>query len=237
MTTRTKRRTSTKKPPRPALRELAQRQKAIDKANERVAELEAESRAEAGKAGRATADLDEYYRQLGAGECEPDAERERKLKRAVRGADDELTTKPVANPRAAAGDPMAEAGEPYRLETVNRRIDGMLEGARGVLQQAEQEYDQFVRSRFDDVATELGAEGAALVKRYRAAWARLQKAEGEWRRLRDRWNPLIERSGLTHAFPHSPLGGESTMEPPVPKQLLNGERFERPGRRRKRRAA
>jgi hypothetical protein len=70
--------------PEPTLRELEEREEAIERAAERVEKLEAESREADAKAREAVADLEGYYHEVGAGEIEPDPSEERRLKAASR---------------------------------------------------------------------------------------------------------------------------------------------------------
>jgi hypothetical protein len=203
-----------------ALRELAEHEEAIERAKQRVRELEVQAHDAAQNVRDAAADLEEYYRQLGAGEIEADPERERQLKATVREIDADLTTKSVANPRAD--------GDPYSLTTVNRRIDAMLQGAREALARAEQEYDEFIRANKRAIAHELRAEADALVEQYKDTWAKVVELHRQWDDHRVRWRPLIERSSLDYRFPESPLFGRSDkLEPPVPSLILEGKKFKR----------
>lgn len=206
--------------PTRALDELAQHDESVETAQARIEELQAERRAVEQNADRALSALEAYYRDLGAGRTEQDPQREEELQQAVYETDGELTSRTVVN--------HPESEEPYRVELVHPRLDGLLAGAREALTTAENERTTFTRRRFDDLVTELAAESGALTKRYEKAWNEVQRCDEEWRQQRQRWRPLVDAGAFGWGdFPEPPLGGRRPLRPPVPRQLT-GEGGQRP---------
>ncbi len=206
----------------PALDELVKHDGAIEKARARIDELQAERRAVEQNADRALSALEGYYRDLGAGRTEQDPQREEELQQAVYETDGELTSRTVVN--------HPEAEDPYRVETVHPRLDGLLAGAREALTTAEHERTTFIRRRFEDLVTELAADGGALTQRFEEAWAAVQQCDDEWRQQRRRWRPLVEAGAFAWGdFPEPPLGGRRPLRAPVPRQLTEaGGQMPRP---------
>lgn len=207
--------TATKK--QGALQRLDELKQQVQAAEARLHELEAQKREAERDVDRALAPLHEYYRQVGAGEREPDPAVEEELQAGLRAAESESTPRLVYNPRAESDAAAA------RVEMVNPRLEGMLEGARDALQRCEQEYQRFVAARFEDLVAELAAEAGAVMKRYRAAWDKALEADREWQAVRSRWKPLVDADAFGwENFPESPLSNVKTIPAPVPAQLLDG---------------
>lgn len=206
-----------------ALDELAERRTAVEAAAERVAELEKEERSSKRELDRAISPLQDYYRSLEAGEREPDAETEKRLRREAKAAQAEVAPQAVYNPRA-------EHGSGMRVEMVNLRLAGQLEGARERLEAAEQELRLFLSERFEDLVVELAAKGKALSERYEPLIEQAQKAQAEWQQLRAEWRPIVGMASFGWGdFPSSPFA-EVAREVPalMPRQLVEGESLGRP---------
>lgn len=217
--------TATKKT---ALVDLEQRKAAVTSVEQRVAELEAQKAKADREAEQAQAALDAYYRAVGAGEREPDQAEERKLHKAADEARSGLAPKLIDNPRAGIGG--------GRVEMSDTRFDGLLRGAREAVQARQNEYDQFVSQRWDDLVVELTEQATDVQKRHTALWEKALDAEREWRVARRRWEPLVKTGAFTWGdFPESPLREQGALA--VPRQLLDdSDRLPRPeGPRTKRR--
>jgi hypothetical protein len=204
------------KPATPVLDGLAEREQAVEEARQRVDELVAEGRASKRDLDRAIAPLQDYYRALEAGEREPDADVESRLREAVAKAQATTAPQAVFNPRG-------ETDHGLRLEMVNPEIEGKLAGARHKLAESEQEYEHYLRAHFDDLAVELAALGTDLAERCAPVAAHARKAHREWQALRDRWRPLVAVASFNWSdFPPAPFSA-TDVQPLMPRQLAHGE--------------
>jgi hypothetical protein len=169
-----------------AIKRLDELDAEVRRAEARVRELELE-RAKVGRAhDRALAPLADYHRALGAGEAEPDPERESGLERELDAATRHLTRRPiVTNGRIsdwAWSDP---------------RLDARAEGATDARDAAERERDGYLDAHRADLVAEalpaLEAAAGELADRYEAA----AEAEGPYRdalRVLERFGSVADRA-------------------------------------------
>lgn len=168
----------------PALTELAERERALESARQKVTELEAENRKAQRAVERAASALNDYFRALVQGDRREDPEEEARLQEAVTTAQAGTVTR-VVQPHH-----MAEPGAVARLEVGNPRLEGMLAGAHELVEKREQELRAFKARRFDDLAAEIIAQAGRARDAMQEALDTLSVAGKEWRRVADLWRPL-----------------------------------------------
>ena len=211
-----------------ALAQLAARERAVEQAKAKVAELEAEKQKAQRAVERALAPLTDYHRAIGAGEREPDAEEEARLEEAVERAQAESRQRVVSNWRAESGDGLT-------VETVTPRIDGQLAGAREAVERREGELRAFLARRFDDLAAKLAEQAREARGRFEQAWEAVREAEAEWQEVAQRCRPLFQATRRTGSpllpegdMPLSPLRGlvydlDAGWPLPMPRSLVPDE--------------
>lgn len=212
-----------------ALEELDLLADEVEAAKKRLAELEEEKRASRRSYKEALRPLRAYFRQVESGAKEADPIREAELRAALQEAQAAVSPQLVSNPRSSLG-------ELEKVEIVNPEVEGQLDGARERLYAAELAYKRFRDGRFDDLVVELAVLGTEYAERYELAAKHAARAAREWRKLRNRWRPLVEVADFDWAdFPRSPFEGVD-LKPMMPRQLAQGKpvRGPAPPMRRKR---
>jgi len=164
-------------------------------AQDRVGEMESRRTRTRGALERAKGPLREYYEELGAGEAEPDAGRERELLAAVREVESSVSIRAEMD------------GGAVRLVAVDERLEGELRGAQRAVEAAESEVGRFIDDHREELAGDLTPRSLAARDRLLAAWDELQAASGAWGAARAQWSPMVERWGDLGALPQNPLAG------------------------------
>lgn len=185
---------------------------AIERLGELEARVEAAKQREQGvgvergrarrEAGRAASCLRVYEESVGAGEREPDDEEARRLRDAIRDAD-EAATEDAWGARFA--------------------------GARRAVEEAERERDHFGRAHFAEMAAEEAAYDEPVRDELQAAYERLSAAESAYAGRVRRWVRIARYGGLSaDHVPGLPTRGTldqirnrfaEGIEPPTPRPL------------------
>lgn len=205
--------------------ELERRRGLVAEAKARVAELEAEQRKVARSLDRAKAPLADYLEQLEAGEREADPKLEAELTAAIREVEQGVTIRPSLRGSERGGRQVA-------VEVLDDKLEARLAGARRRVDEAERAVEHHLRSRFDDLASELVAEGRRARDRFQGAWDAVRLADAEWSTLLRRWQPLLAVGGIEPAdLPAHPLAGVGVeidyrgVPTPAPRSVMpEGER-------------
>lgn len=200
----------------PALTELAERERALESARQKVTELEAENRKAQRAVERAASALNDYFRALVQGDRREDPEEEARLQDAVTAAQAGTVTR-VVEPHH-----MSELlGTVARLEVTNPKLEGMLAGARELVEKREQELRAFKARRFDDLTAEIIEQAGPARGAMQEALDALSVAGKEWRRVADLWRPL-QTSNVRMESPLRELPSSvfESVPLPVPASML-----------------
>ncbi len=165
--------------------QLTKLQTRVRAAEERLQGLDVERRHSARAIDRAKGPLLDYYRELGAGEVEPDPETERELLAGVRAAAEVTSTRPSVD----------RTGNFIGLEQVDDRVEQQIIGARQALERRQEELRRFAVDRFDDLAAELAAEAPGVRDAQLAAIDQWSAADGTRAHLHRKWVTLGQLTG------------------------------------------
>jgi hypothetical protein len=183
----------------PAGERLAELQAAVTEAKERLREIEGERARMGRELARASAPLQAYYEELGAGEREADEELEAKLAADVREARSGATLRLNKAPT----DPAKVTGGDW----VDERVEAKLAGARRALEDREAKLSEFLRGNRELVA-EWIAEAAEVRDACEARWEEVRIEFRRWQEVLGRWGRFNEVNGIAPSeLPPHPLRG------------------------------
>jgi hypothetical protein len=152
---------------RPLAARLVELRHAVGDSDRRVTEAEAELARSRRSVDRATGPLREYYERVGAGEIEPDGERERDLRAAVAAAQATVSLRPVM-----------VSGE-TRWDAVDERAEALLAGARRGAEAARAAVRDFAAEHFERLAAERLPRSRAVGASYTGALVAMVRADAE----------------------------------------------------------
>jgi chromosome segregation ATPase len=213
-----------------ALEALEEREREIEAAETRLAELETKRKQVQRSLDDAVKPLRAYYREVESGHRMPDRKQEAKLRQDLTDAQARIAPMASFNPRAAMGSD--------QVKLVDPELEGQIDGARERVRAAVTDYNRFRSAHFDDLVVELGTLGTEFAQRYELVIKHSRRAAKEWKALKRRWEPILEVSDFERSdFPPSPFESVHS-EPLMPRKLRRGEPVEGPrtaGARRARR--
>lgn len=176
--------------------ELAKRQEAIQAAAAEVERLRQERRESQRRLEAAQASLSDYWERIGAGDAQPDPDREAELEAELR------DLKAVAAIRAQRVE-----GRVTSVEFVDSRIEARLAGAERALEDRRRDLHEFLKDN-GELVREWIAEASAVRARVEKAWSELAEPLRQWHEIAVRWGPLLAANDITTPeIPPHPLTG------------------------------
>jgi len=182
-----------------ATRDLETLREAHRQAAHEETRLEGEQRASRRVPDRARQELAAYHEEVPAGEREPDADEERRLRDAVREGDERFEVRPVHAQGRVVG-----------FENVDPALEGALAGAKRARDKAAAEVRAFARQHLDDLAAERLRESEQVARRAHEALQAAEAAALAWQSESAEWSLLLRDAGsedLLDELPDSPFRG------------------------------
>ena len=177
-----------------AWEELEELRLAERHARERLENLTARQRRAGRALDAAMGPLREYHEAIGAGEREPDAAEEARLRAEVDRVQATVTFRAV---------PSGEGGT--TLEAVDEALEAQVAGARRAVEERRADVQRFFHHQFDRLAGELTVDARAAAEAVAQAHAALRAAHRPYRDVRRRWRALLDGVGLPFDLPADPL--------------------------------
>lgn len=178
---------------------LAELHDTVAAAEQRLADAEADLRTRSRRADRLQAELAEYAEQVGAGEREPDAALERKLRGRLQDAAATSRTEPII-----------DGGRVIALRFIDVEGEARVTGARRARDKAVAEHAAFLQAHLPELAVERHPGDHAAADQLARALEALATAEAAWDARRRFWGHALTLAGrpdLAGELPDSPTRG------------------------------